>query len=667
MDAGTGLVHTAPGHGEDDYELGRKPRAPHVQPGGRRRALPAGGGPLRGLTVCEANPQIIEQLAERGALVAEVAARRTPTRTAGAARTRALPRHRAVVHRARPGRPARSRRSPRSSSDVQWIPGWGEERIHDMVAHRPDWALSRQRAWGVPIPAFYCAALRGAAARRARDRARGRDLRATGAGTDEWYRARGRELLPPGTRAPTAAGEVPQGDRHPRRLVRLRLHPRRGAGDPARSSAGRPTCTSRARTSTAAGSTPRCWRRSARAGAPPYRSVLTHGFVVDGEGARCPSRVGNVIAPGRADREVRRRDPAPVGRRRGLHRGHPALRRDPRAGSPTPTGGSATPSASCSATSATSIRARPPSVRAARRARPLGRSTGWRGSSRACARPTRSTSSTRSSTRCTTSARWTSPRSTSTSSRTGSTRRRPTTRGGARRRPSASRCSRALTAAHGAGPAFTAEEVWAHIPARARPESVHLDAFPDARARVARRAPRRANGSGCSRCASEVSRGARDRARQGRIGKGSTRCCTIAERTRGAVAPAARGQGRRPAHHRCSTFGARLRERPPAGHGSLREPGKSPGSCSGRARAGPGLEEVRALLALERRAWARTPAPRRSASAALPVVRALRDEAVAAPRGRRLRPGPGHQAPRARASRARRRRRRGGRLLSLTS
>ena len=103
-----------------------------------------------------------------------------------------------------------------------------------MVAHRPDWCISRQRVWGVPIVAFYCAGCEALLLDEAAGRARGRDhARRRGAPTSG-TRGAAAELLPPGHALPQVRRRgVPQGDRHPRRLVRLRLQPRRGAGDPA--------------------------------------------------------------------------------------------------------------------------------------------------------------------------------------------------------------------------------------------------------------------------------------------------------------------------------------------------------------------------------------------------------------------------------------------------
>ncbi len=118
---------------------------------------------LIGKTVWEANPIVIEILREHGALLAEKKST-TPIRTAGAATTRpssAPPSSgssawTATISASRPWRPSRTSR---------WMPAWGEERISNMIATRPDWCISRQRVWGVPIIVFYCDKCREAAHR----------------------------------------------------------------------------------------------------------------------------------------------------------------------------------------------------------------------------------------------------------------------------------------------------------------------------------------------------------------------------------------------------------------------------------------------------------------------------------------------------------------------
>ena len=166
LEQGTGAVHTAPGHGSDDFKTGMKYGleiyAP-VGPGGHFLDTVELFG---GQRVFDANPKV--EAALQGAQPA-LASRELPALVSALL---ALPqpgdlsRHVAVVHRdgwrARritdAERQARQREDAAQAidaidKDVKWFPAWGRDRLYDMVANRPDWCISRQRAWGVPIPA----------------------------------------------------------------------------------------------------------------------------------------------------------------------------------------------------------------------------------------------------------------------------------------------------------------------------------------------------------------------------------------------------------------------------------------------------------------------------------------------------------------------------------
>ena len=202
LEQGSGIVHTAPGHGAEDFavgqEYGLETYAPLDDQGRFIEGLPE----YKGKTVFEANPAIVELLKSRGALVAESKLHHSYPHCWRC--------HNPVIFRATeqwfiqldngsasvpaPKAPPLRKLALDEIPKVKWTPEWGRERIHEMIAHRPDWCISRQRVWGVPLVIFYC----DKCGQRLEDFAALRQVIDwfEREGADAWYTHSAEELLP---------------------------------------------------------------------------------------------------------------------------------------------------------------------------------------------------------------------------------------------------------------------------------------------------------------------------------------------------------------------------------------------------------------------------------------------------------------------------------------
>ncbi len=293
LTTGTGAVHTAPGHGEEDYLVGLKFGLPMPMPVDDNGVFDAGGGPFAGMHVEKASPLIIDWLRERGVLV-----------FAGST-THSYPHcwrcKKPVIFRATEqwfismDETGLRDSALKAIQGVEWVPGWSVNRINSMVTDRPDWCISRQRAWGVPIPVFECVKCGETVANDETFAAVEKLFAEEGA--DAWFTKSPSEYLPEGTACPRCGStEIkPETD-----IVDVWFES--GCSHTSVLEA-RPELRYPAELYLEGSDQHRGWFQSSLLTAvgaydtAPFKTVLTHGFIVDGEGRKMSKSLGNVVSP----------------------------------------------------------------------------------------------------------------------------------------------------------------------------------------------------------------------------------------------------------------------------------------------------------------------------------------------------------------------------------
>lgn len=292
LEAGTGCVHTAPGHGQEDFEVGMKYELPVINPVDPAGKFTAEAGQFEGLLVNDANVPVIKELAARSLLLGKSSIKH---QYAHCWRCKNPIIYRATEQWFASIDGFRAETLKTIENDVQWIPAWGEDRIRNMVADRNDWCISRQRVWGVPIPIFYCTKCNEHIINDTTIDAVKEIFRKEG--SDAWWARTAKEILPDDFACPHC------GHNEFRKETDIMDVWFDSGSSHAAVLEQREELQWPADLYLEGSDQHRGWFQSslltsvATRGAAPYKGVLTHGFVVDGEGRKMSKSVGNTIYP----------------------------------------------------------------------------------------------------------------------------------------------------------------------------------------------------------------------------------------------------------------------------------------------------------------------------------------------------------------------------------
>ncbi|GIP39695.1 isoleucine--tRNA ligase 1 [Paenibacillus sp. J31TS4] len=298
LDAGTGCVHTAPGHGEDDFLVGQRYNIGVLCPIDDQGKFTAEAPGYEGLYYEKANEPIMERLEQSGHLLKKSSIQHQYAhdwRTKKPVIYRATEQWFASIDKFRD-------KMLEEIKQLKWTPEWGEVRLHNMIADRGDWCISRQRAWGVPIPIFYCRScnqpvvneetIEHVASIFAKE------------GSNAWFQRSEQELLPEGTVCPACGhGEF----RKETDIMDVWFD---SGSSHAAVLAQRPELQWPADLYLEGSDQYRGWYNSSLITGTavrehaPYKGILSHGFTLDGEGRKMSKSLGNTVDPNKVSNSL---------------------------------------------------------------------------------------------------------------------------------------------------------------------------------------------------------------------------------------------------------------------------------------------------------------------------------------------------------------------------